>query len=95
METVVSTIAAERARAFERHGDRRGLGAAAAFGFSVLSVLFAAYVVVALVPNPGGGWWTFVNRWPLDGFEIIAEDVPSSVELRWRPGDVQAASSLL
>jgi hypothetical protein len=23
------------------------------------------------------------------------EDVPSSVELRWRPGDVQAASSLL
>jgi len=43
----VSTIAAERARAFERHGDRRGLGAAAAFGFSVLSVLFAAYVVVA------------------------------------------------
>lgn len=68
----MSTIAAERARAFERHGDRRGLGAAAAFGFSVLSVLFAAYVVVALVPNPGGGWWTFVNRWPLDGFEIIA-----------------------
>jgi hypothetical protein len=24
-----------------------------------------------------------------------SEDVPSSVELRWRPGDVQAASSLL
>jgi hypothetical protein len=26
---------------------------------------------------------------------LYVEDVPSSVELRWRPSDVQAASSLL
>ena len=65
-------IAPERTQAFDRRWESRGLGAAATVGFSVLSVLFAAYVVLALVPNPGGGWWELVNRWPLAGFEIIA-----------------------
>ena len=65
-------IAPERTQAFDRHRESRGPGAAATVGFSVLLVLFAAYVVLALVPNPGGGWREFVNRWPLAGFEIIA-----------------------
>ncbi|MGA3354586.1 MAG: EAL domain-containing protein [Acidimicrobiales bacterium] len=71
MDAVVPTIASERVRAFDRQGNRRALGTVAAVGFSALIVLLATYVVVAFVPNLGGGWKT-VSEWPLDGFEIVA-----------------------
>jgi hypothetical protein len=39
-------------------------------------------------------YWHFVDDGRIQ-CDMCPEDVPSSVELRWRPGDVQAASSLL
>ncbi len=65
-------IALERAHTFDKRADRRGLGKVAAVGFSVLAVLFVASVVVTLVPDAGGRWWAFVNKWPMDGLEIVA-----------------------
>ena len=65
-------IAREPARAFDERADRRGLRTVAAVGFSVLVVLFVASVFVTLVPNAGGRWWAFVNKWPMDGLEIVA-----------------------
>ena len=72
MDAVVSTLASERGHVVGGQGDRRALAIAAGVGFGVLVVLLAAYVAVAFVPKPSGGWRTFVNGWPLAGFEIIA-----------------------
>jgi hypothetical protein len=50
---------------------------------AAVRVAHAKYAAVAIkMPSKRGG-------------RANEEDVPSSVELRWRPGDVQAASSLL
>jgi diguanylate cyclase (GGDEF)-like protein len=72
VDAVVSTLASERGRVVGGHGGRRALALAAGVGFGVLVLLLAAYVAVAFVPRPSGGWRTFLNGWPLAGFEIVA-----------------------